>query len=334
MSTQGRQPEDFRDEIAAHIEHEAERLIAEGLPPEAAWATARRRFGNTTQARERFHESSRWIWLDDLVRDFVQAARNLRRNPGFAATAILSLALGIGANVAAFSLVDAILLKTLPVRDPEQLRIVNFYRVENGPLRSHSGFVGPDDNGRTTGSSFSYNGFLALQRAEEFESIFGFSGAGLAVTVGDATDAAKGQFVSGSYFSGLGIVPFRGRMLDASDDSSAAPGVAMITQRFWQRRFGKDPDVVGHTIQVNRQPVTIVGILPPTFEGLVIGGSQDIFLPLTQLPKFNSQNFFDNQRWWIQVFGRLRPGVSDRAGISGIGIGGTDRYVRAQRATH
>ncbi len=335
MST--RKPEDFSNEIASHIEQEALRLMERGVPQVQAWAEARRTFGNTTTAVERFYEASRWVWLDAFWRDVRQSARNLWRSPAFSAIAILSLALGIGVNTAAFSLVDAVLLKTLPVRDPEQLRVINFLRTDEAPIRSHSGFNYKDDSGRFRGSSFSYNGFLALQKAPELESVVGFAGTVLSVVVGESTDSANGQFVSGNFFQGLGVTALRGRALEPSDEQPGAPAVAVVTYRFWERRMGLDPNAIGKTVSMNRIPVAIVGILPAGFQGLVVGGAQEVFLPLAQFPRYDKQTDLSaNFRWWVMAFGRVKPGVSDAAvegSLSNALAAQTETYAPGKRAT-
>ncbi len=316
MSTRDRRPEDFAAEIEAHIAHEAERLIEEGVPREEAWAAARRRFGNLTATRERFYESHRWMWLEQLWRDIAYAARSLRNSRVFALVAIASLALGIGANTAVFSLIDALMLKTLPVRDPQELRILTLVHNDRAVIRQYSGYDYRDDGGRRMTSSFSYEGFRRLQDAvDEFSTVIGY-GTTLrgAVTAGGSTALAGLQTVSGNYFSALGVAPLLGRALVPADDRPEAPRVAMVTYRFWERRLGRDPEAAGSTIFVNRQPVTVAGVLPPAFQGLVPGSAVEVFVPLVMAPEIHE--FFSLTRpdiWWVQAFARLRPGVSEAA---------------------
>ena len=152
-----RKESDFQTEIESHIRLETDRLIAEGMSPGEARDAARRAFGSPTAVAERFHDSRSFAWLEQLSQDVTYGLRNLRQSPGFAAVAIVSLALGIGVNIAAFGLLDALLIRLLPVPNPEELRIIRWIRTDDAPVRSHSGYTIEDAGGQPVSGSVSYS---------------------------------------------------------------------------------------------------------------------------------------------------------------------------------
>src|SRR5579884_1570301 len=209
-----------------------------------------------------------------MSQDLRYSLRVLRKTPGFTVVAVLSLALGIGANTAVFSVLDAVLLKSLPVRHPEELRIL-MWTSKGQPrgMRSHSGYNLHDDRGRDVDGSFSYPAYELLRRAAaaQFSDLIAFAQNQFTVTADGATDLAFGHYVSGNYFAGLGAQPLVGRTIVPDDDSASRPRVAVLSHLFWSRRFGSDPGVVGRSILVNREPVTVVGVMPASFQGLQPG---------------------------------------------------------------
>ena len=227
----------------------------------------------------------------DAWQDLLYAARMLRRNPGFAAAAVLTLALGIGANTAIFSLVDAVLLRTLPVADPERLVLV----------------ATTNARGEARGN-FSYPQFAYLrEHADPVAKVFAYAPIQLNLSAGDLTDAPAGLVVSDNYFSVLGVEPAIGRGFVAADEA-----VAVLSHRFWQTRFSGDPAIVGRSVLVNGLPITVVGVAPKRFFGVVIGESPDIFVPLAGsdrlrpgAPRLPMQNGF-----WLAVLARVQPGVA------------------------
>jgi predicted permease len=227
----------------------------------------------------------------DGWQDLMYAARMLRRNPGFTAAAVLTLALGIGANTAIFSLVDAVLLRALPVAEPERLVLVNTVNAR-GEARS----------------SFSYPQFTYLrEHAEPVAEMFAYARVDLNLSAGDVTDAPAGLLVSSNYFSALGVNPAIGRGFSDSDDA-----VAVVSHRFWQTRFGGHPAVVGRSVLLNGLPFTVVGVVPRRFFGVEVGRSPDVFVPLSMCdrlrvgaPRLPMQNAF-----WLDVMARLKPSVA------------------------
>ncbi|HEY6291545.1 MAG TPA: ABC transporter permease [Terriglobia bacterium] len=322
-----RKQSDFTAEIEAHLELETERLKEQGLSEEEARRAARRAFGNVTRAEERFYEAGRWMWWDHLIQDLRFGLRLLAKNPGFATVAVLTLALGIGANTAIFSLIDAVMLKMLPVRDSQQLTLLN-WAAQSVPgimpasdiIHTAQGNMDQDKTGRMTSTSLSYPVFELLRaRSDIFSSAFAFANVGrVNFGIGGEARLAEGELVSGDYFSGLGVVTVAGRAIGPADDKTGAAPVAMISYGYWETRFGRDRSAVGRSAVINNVPVTIIGVSPPEFFGLQPGRSIDVWLPLHTQPEVEPNwtekgrsNFIRDDDWWVMVMGRLKPGVSE-----------------------
>jgi putative ABC transport system permease protein len=236
------------------------------------------------------------------------AFRTLAKTPFVTAVAVLSLALGIGANAAIFSLFDQMLLATLPVADPAGL--VNLSAPGPKPGSQSCNQAGNCD------SVFSYPMFRDLERAQGgFSGLAAHRSFGANVAAGDRTLSGQGMEVSGSYFSLLGLRPALGRLISpADDDAVGAHPVAVLSHRFWRERYGADPGVLDSTLVVDGQVLTIIGVAPRGFEGTTLGARPDVFVPLSMraaLESFFDEKDFENRRvYWAYVFGRLRPGVS------------------------
>jgi predicted permease len=310
MFRRKRSAADFAEEIKAHLALEADDLRHEGLSGDEAQWKARRAFGNVRAAQEHFHLKGRWVALDKLVRDIRFGLRSLGQSPGFTATAVLTLALGIGANTAVFSVMNAVLLKSLPVSDPDRLV---YLRTSNPPRGT-----GTIDSNET----FSYPVYDALrQQNGGLSPVMAYvplSGSKVAVRVGAEPEEAEGDMVSGTFFSGLGVNLPLGRGFSVDDETKHAP-LAVISYNYWTRRFARDPDVLGKTISVNSVPMTIVGVASEGFEGVEAGGSTDFWIPLQNRPELNAWGnppddgklYFANPTWWcLRMIGRLTPGVS------------------------
>ena len=247
------------------------------------------------------------------------AVRGLVKTPGFTVTVVLTLALGIGANTAIFSLVNDVLFRELPVRDPDELVLFRNVEGRDGRLSragENNGSVDPA-TGRPASTSFSlltFERFRSSGRA--LSHVFAFAPFNRMTLLidGQPETTDMGQLVSGDYFAGLGVSAIAGRTLTDTDDQPSAPPVGVISYRFWERRFNRDPSVIGKTIQVNRVPVTLIGVTPPGFAGTMqIGESVDISLPLAQHGRFQpdrARNRAQPWYWWIRVMGRLDTGVT------------------------
>jgi predicted permease len=244
------------------------------------------------------------------MRDVRFGLRSLRQSPGFAATTILTLALGIGANTAVFSVMNAVLLRSLPVSDPDRLV---YLRTSNPPRGT-----GTIDSNET----FSYSVYDALRRQtgglSPVMAYVPLSGSKVAVRYEGQPEEAEGDMVSGAFFSGLGVNLPLGRGFSDRDETSHAP-IAVISYNYWTRRFARNPDVLGKTLYVNSVPVTIVGVSAEGFEGVEEGGSTDFWIPLQSRRELNAwgnppedgKTYIVDPKWWcLRVIGRLAPGVS------------------------
>ncbi|HEV2378977.1 MAG TPA: ABC transporter permease [Terriglobia bacterium] len=293
-----RNDRDFKTEIEAHIQMEAARLREQGLSEQEAHHAACRAFGNVTKTQERFYEFRRWLFWDNLARDLRFALRMLRKSPGFTTVAILTLALGIGANTAIFSFVNALLLRTLPVDRPDQLVMLD-------PTDIHDGSLG-----------FSYPLFKAMRDENKtLDGLFVRTGGAINVSVDGQAEMTPGgaEYVSGGYFSTLGVTAIAGRAFTADEDK--VPGqnpVAVISYGYWKRRFALSPSVIGKTVHLNGFPFTIIGVTPPRFFGIRSGGAPDITVPITMYPQLNPGNTWLSNpgSWWLDAMGRMKPGVS------------------------
>ena len=232
-----RKPSDFAAEIQAHLELEVERLKEQGLSEEEARTAARRAFGNVTQAQERFYESGRWLWWDHLAQDIRFSLRMLLKNPGFTAVAVLTLAIGIGANTAIFSLIDSVMLKRLPVRKPAELMQVLIY----DPLR-------PGEPHH----SFTNTLWEQLRdRQDVFSGVFAWCENQFDLARGGAVHFASGAWVSGEFFQALGLHPAAGRLISPSDDRPGCAAVAVLSYGFWQDHYGGVPSAIGSMLSLN-----------------------------------------------------------------------------------
>jgi predicted permease len=283
------------EELKFHIEMRTREFIAAGMTPEEARHQAARLFGNQLLLKERTRDMDTIGWIDTVWQDLRYAFRTLRKSPAFTTVAVLSLALGIGANTAIFSLIDALLFRWLPVRDPRQL--VELMILQNG----------------TRIDSFSYPVVRALaDRKDIFSGLCGFSGATFNSGLLEAVERTSGAWVSGECYEMLGIRPVIGRLLMPDDDQPSAVPVAVITEDAWQRKFGRDPQIIGRTIPIEGVPVTIVGVSPAGFTGLNVGQVADITIPLTA----NTQLFPEMTgrltpgAEWLRILARPRLGVS------------------------
>ena len=254
-----------------------------------------------------------------LAVDLRAGLRQLAKSPGVAGVAVLSLALGIGANTAVFSVINDVLLRSLPVKDPAKLVLFRNVQGPGGSMSragENNSSIDPE-TGRDATTSFS---LLAFERFREhhpaLSDVFAYAplnDVNLLVD-GQPETSVLGQLVSGNYYEGLGVSAILGRTLLTADDQPSADPVAVISSRYWKRRFGGDPSVMGKTVQVNRVPVTLVGVTPPGFAGAMqIGESVDITVPLSHHARFQPERAPSRAQpwyWWIRIMGRLAPGAS------------------------
>jgi predicted permease len=296
-----REGDDFNEEIKAHIQLEADRLMDEGLSRREAETAARRAFGNVTGSRERFYERGRWLQMDNLKADVRYALRRIRKSPVWSATVILSLALGIGFNTAIFSLADQALLRTLPVREPEQLVLLDW----NG--RFIGGGNGPEH-------LIPHLFFRDLRKENDvFEDMFARYATEVQLKTDGEAERAEAEIVSGSYFPTLGVRSTAGRLLGDEDDLQPdAHPVVVLSYDYWKNRLGGDPKIVGKRVLLNNYPMTVVGVAEQGFHGVDWGRTPAIWIPIMMkrvaTPSWNALQ--DRRTRWLNVFGRLKPGVS------------------------
>ena len=256
--------------------------------------------------------------MNNLLNDLRYGLRMLLKQKGITTIALLSLALGIGANTALFSIVDAMLLKMLPVKDPSRLVLFRSVAPRDFGVGSYTGNSNTDQaTGQRTMTSFPYQSFKRMREQESpLSDVFAFGSVGLSVNADGQADVASGQAVSGNYFSGLGVPAYIGRVLTDDDDKANAPAVAVLSHRYWQQRFGRDRSVIGKQINLNNVAFTVVGVTPPGFDGTMgVGSTQDLTVAIAMEP----QLYVDKQRsnmsgagvWWLRIMGRLKPGATE-----------------------
>jgi predicted permease len=241
-------------------------------------------------------------------------ARMLLKAPAITAIAVVSLALGIGANTALFSVVDAVLLRKLSVREPDRLVLFEWTAADKFSTGGYHGNGGRDASGRLVKSSFPYLTYKQFreQRSDVLSDVFAFGDVNVNVNANGLADVAKGQAVSGNYYAVLGVPALVGRTLtDADDEPNAAPAV-VISHRYWQRRFGGDASVVGRQINLNNIAFTVVGVTPAGFDGATqVGNSVDVTIPVAWEPQVaGERSLLKEDSWWLKLMGRLKPGAT------------------------
>jgi predicted permease len=293
--TRRRSLKDLDDDIRDHLDRETQDNIDRGMTPEDARAAAHRRFGSVALIKEDARAVWIPVWFDQLVQDARYALRMLRRSPGFSAVVILTLALGIGLNTGIFGLIDALLLRRLPVRNPQEL--IALTRIQGGQI----------------GENFSYPQvkYLAEQN-EMFTDLCGYDNDTFNVGPPETLEPTGGAWVSGSYYQTLGLMPAVGRLLGPDDDRPGAALAAVITDSLWARKFARDANAVGRTLLVEGVPVTIVGVSPTGFSGAIVGKAADITVALSALPQLKPERGFmlGVGGRWLKVLARPRPGLS------------------------
>jgi predicted permease len=316
---------ELHEEFQFHLAEEAEERESTGLPrDEAAWA-ARRELGNLGLAQESTRAAWGWTFVEQFGQDIRYALRTMFHNRAFTALAVLSLALGIGANTAIYSFMDSILLRALPVPDPESLAVLNWHSKEpRGPKPNHvmhgmDGSTWAEGNGET-GGIFPFGAFELLHENRSiFSSLFAYyeSDKHNLMIKGQA-EIADGEYVSGDFFRGLAVPPAAGRLIIPDDDRMGAPPVVVISARLGQRRFSSVEDAVGQSILIDNLPFTVIGVAPPEFFGVDPAANPDFYVPLrtnlvidrTVSWAVRPEQYLDKNHYWIQMMGRLIPGVT------------------------
>jgi len=327
--------QELDDELRDHLERKTEEYIAQGMRQEEAHRRARLDLEGIEQTKEKCRDARRVNWIQDFIQDLHFGLRMLRKSPGFTAVAVLTLALGIGANTAIFSLINAVMLETLPVKNPQQLVLLD-WTSGAWPEDIVKGLAGTwykEKSGRATSTSFPYAIYDDIcARNQTFSSLAAFAGNGSQLNVGykGQPGRADGELVSGTFFSTLGVPPILGRLFTVDDDRLGASPAAVISYVYWEQRFGRDPGVIGKTLTINSVPFTIIGVSASGFFGVEPGRSVDIWVPLHTQPQVepswspvqpdsgkpsasNSNYLFEaRDGWWVVIIGRLMPAVDQQ----------------------
>ncbi|BCS35927.1 hypothetical protein TBR22_A51620 [Luteitalea sp. TBR-22] len=279
---------ELREELESLAALQFEEHVAAGVPPDEARRRVHARAGSVTAVQEAVREQRRLAWVEHLARDAAHGLRLLRRNPVFAATAVLSLALGIGANAAIFSIVDHLLLRSLPVAHADRLLLLD-------------------------GDSWTYPIWEQIrERADQFDGAAAWAADEQVTRAGDIATREPNLFVSGEFFDVLGVSPQLGRAVTMADDrrrGGTHGPVAVLSHAYWERAFGGDPEVLGRTITIGRVPFTIVGVMPRSFFGPEVGRSFSVAIPFGTEPLLRgSGSLLDERRgWWLSVAIRRKP---------------------------
>lgn len=307
-----RRKSELAEEIESHLNLAITDRIARGESPADARASAMRELGNVPMIEDATREQWGWLRLELLMQDVRYALRQLRKSPGFTLTVVITLALGIGANTAIFTLVHGILLRSLPVNDPSHL-----YRIgDKNDCCYYDNYQ--NDNGDF--DLFSYDLYLRLkQAAPEFEQLAAVEagGNGFSVRRGNApATPMRSEYVSGNYFATLGVGAYAGRLLNEIDDTRGATPALVLSYQTWQADFAADPAIIGSTVYVQMHPFVVVGIAPPGFFGdRVIANPPDFWMPLTSERMLEGANsaLENADSLWLYPLGRVRPGVNLQA---------------------
>lgn len=301
---------EFDEELETHLALLTERFVRCGLSPEEARFAAKRQFGGATQMKNEFRERSRFRPIETLLQDSGYVVRQFRKSPLFALACILTLALGIGANTAIFTLVDQLILRLLPIKDPQQV-------------------VGLFAEGQYYGDNMGFNvlSYPMYQTIRGHNQVFGSMmcrrSVEFTVTTHSDSEVLSGELVSGNYFPMLGIQAAIGRVFDSNDDLRQNENpVAVLSYGYWQRRFAGNRHIVGSKLLINDYPVTVIGIAQPGFDGLEPGLPTQMFVPVMMtaalFPTLDFANMFDQRLRWVNVYGRLKPGMTIERAQAGL----------------
>jgi macrolide transport system ATP-binding/permease protein len=316
--------EQLAAELRFHLEEDAGERQAAGMDSGDARRAALRELGNLGLVSEDTRAAWSWTPLEQLAQDLRYAARTILRNPAFTLLAALSLALGIGANTAIFSFMDAVLMRDLPVADPGTLVVLKWHvsgskNLDDSVLHDISGQVYDHPKTGSTSAVFPYPAFEQLRRSGSVLSVlFAYHPARKlnVMSLGQA-EVTSGEYVSGDYFRGLGLVPAAGRLIAGDDDRAGAPAVVVLSYGFARRRFGDPAAAVGQAVLVNNIPFTAIGVAPPGFFGVDPAKAPDVYLPFHGDLLLNPEQgpgdvsrYLDDHYYWTEMMGRLRPGVT------------------------
>ena len=302
-----RREQELARELESHLELHIDDNLRAGMSPEEARRVALVRLGGIEQTKERYRDRAGLPWLEMAIQDLRGSVRLMRRTPGFTLVAMLTLAIGIGANTIMFSVVHAVLLRPLPYHEPARLVLVQALGQRGGPITT----AAPD-----------FYAFRARSATMDFLDAY-YSGA-FNLTGGLEAERLPGLIVSSGFFASLGTPPVLGRGFIAADEQWGAHRVVVLTDGVWKRRFGANPAIVGETITLNAQPYTVVGVLPPSFSFL--GRDLQVFVPMAFAP---GDNLNSHNNYFLSMFGRLKPGTTTAMAAADF-AGVTEQIIREQ----
>jgi putative ABC transport system permease protein len=310
---------DLDKELRFHFESQVADKVRSGISESEARRLTRIEFGGIEQIKEDCRERRGTLWLESLLQDVRYALRQLRKAPGFTLTAVLTLALGIGATTAIFTLVEQVMLQSLPVSRPDEL-----WRIgDQTHCCQWAGYSQDGDDEPSDWSLFPWEAYKVFRTTTPgFEALAALQAGNMPLAVRHAgssgpPDTANGQYVSGNFFQTLGVSAWRGRLLIDADDQEGAHPVAVMTFRAWQEKYGSDPSVVGSTYQINGRAFTIIGVAPAGFVGakMTSGAMPDLWMPLAAEPMMlgTTARIKNSRIDWLDLIGRVQPGTSPKA---------------------
>ena len=302
---ENRTDREINAELQSHVEMRASDHQAAGMSAQAAREYAQKQFGSTAMIQDETRDADVFSWVDSTLKDIRYAVRMLRRNPGFTIVAVLTLALGIGANTAMFTMLDQILLRKLPVKNPQQLVA----------LRMRGRHYG-NNWGANAISYPMYKDFAAHN--EVFSGMFCRFPYTVSLSYEGKAELTRIELVSGTYFDVLGVTTVIGRPITPDDDRipNGHP-IVVLTYDFWKQRFGGDPEIIGKTLLLNNHSMTVIGVAQPDFDGIELGRSTKMFVPVMMerpmLVETDTLSKLDDRRSrWVNAYGRLKPGVTQQ----------------------
>jgi predicted permease len=302
---------ELAEEMSLHLELATRAHQGQGLSPAEARRRALLEFGGVVQQQERVRDARGVRWLQELLHDIRYGWRLLRKAPVFTLIAVLSLGLGVGANAAIFSLVNAVLLRSLPVPNPQKLRVINW--TGNSDRLNFNGKWDQPAGERAVADAVSYPVFEALREQSAGRAeVFGFHPLGDVIArVNGAAFIGSGLIVSDNYFQGLGVSAALGRVFTPRDSEAESAGWLVVSHGWWQERFGGDAEVLGLTVTLNDHSFEVIGVLPPAIQGLHSGDAVDFYVAMSTAPAL-APRFArtDAEQWWVGSMARLAPGTS------------------------
>jgi putative ABC transport system permease protein len=293
-----RSEQEMTEELEGHLQLHIEDNLRAGMTQEEARRRALIKLGGIDQTKEIYRDWKGIPMLETLLQDIRYGVRVLRKNPGFTAVAVLTLALGIGANTAIFSLIDSVMLRMLPVQKPEEL-----VQVE---------LQDPTEPGKPD-PTFTNSLWEQIRDQQDiFSGVFAWSDVRFNLAQGGAAKMVGGMWVSGGLFQTLGLQPAAGRLMSAADDQRGCAGVAVLSSGFWQDHFGGEQSAIGSLLSLDNHPVEVIGVTPRGFTGLNVGRNFDVAIPICMAAVYDGKNSRLDQRsnWWLEIIARIKPGVS------------------------